>query len=569
MSRLLRGATAQLLLITVLPLTLFLAIISFGSLTMHQQAMRELVVERDIRAVKAAASSIGVILQHKIDVLGLVAESAARGARITDTLAINPELLREFPDGIALYAEDGSLIMHSELASQWADAGFTLAARDAHINVHQGALVLGNQDITRRIVAVGMLSAQTLGFDALINPSNDPTSISAFLFGADGRALAHTSPDQVNADVRNHPGVAEALQGEHGGVVRPDHASGEEHVVSYAPIVTNQGATGLGVIIEEPWETVLDPLMRYSLATPLITLPVLLLAMLAVMFGLRRIVQPLQQLDQQAREIGQGTYVALSEPVRGIQEIEQLQTTLRIMSAQIQADQKRLRNYARAVTETQEAERKRLARELHDDTIQNLIVLSQRIQVMRQTDLHEQPQMASRLDDMRSMVLRMIEDVRRFSRALRPIYLEDAGLAAALERLAYEANETAQQHPAGAPAYAVSFRVSDEIARMKPEVELALYRIAQEALANALRHATPTAISIALSALPSGGVSLVIEDDGQGFVEIDATLNEGSRSGGFGLIGIRERALLIGASVNVRSEAGKGTRITIHYREAD
>jgi hypothetical protein len=68
MSRLLRGATAQLLLITVLPLTLFLAIISFGSLAMHQQAMRELVVERDIRAVKAAASSIGVILQHTIDV---------------------------------------------------------------------------------------------------------------------------------------------------------------------------------------------------------------------------------------------------------------------------------------------------------------------------------------------------------------------------------------------------------------------------------------------------------------------------------------------------------------------
>jgi signal transduction histidine kinase len=147
--------------------------------------------------------------------------------------------------------------------------------------------------------------------------------------------------------------VAEALRGQSGGLFRPDPASGDEHVVSYAPIVTNRGPTSLGVIIEEPWQTVLDPLMRYSLAMPLITLPVLLLAMLAVMFGLRRIVQPLQRLDRQARDIGQGDYGVLRQSVRGIEEIEQLQTTLRTMANQIQADQERLRNYAHAVTETQ------------------------------------------------------------------------------------------------------------------------------------------------------------------------------------------------------------------------
>ena len=309
--------------------------------------------------------------------------------------------------------------------------------------------------------------------------------------------------------------------------------------------------------------------MRYSLAAPLITLPVLLLAVLAVMFGLRRIVQPLQRLDQQARDIGQGNYAALSQPVRGIEEIEQLQTTLRKMSSQIQADQERLRNYAHAVTETQEAERKRLARELHDDTIQSLIVLSQRIQAMRQTTAPTQPQIAIRLDDMRVMVLRMIEDIRRFSRALRPIYLEDAGLTAALERLVHETNETARQIPDGMPSCAVVFRTIGGISRYKPEVELALYRIAQEALSNALRHASPSQVSIAINESPTGGVLLVIEDNGQGFERQEPVANDGNRPGGFGLMSIHERALLIGANVEVRSEPGKGTRITIHYQTAD
>jgi hypothetical protein len=115
--------------------------------------------------------------------------------------------------------------------------------------------------------------------------------VSAFLFDSQGRVLAHSGLDEVGEDMRAHPGVAEALHGERGGLFQHDPASGAEHVFSFAPVVTAHGLTGLGVIIEEPWQAVVDPLMDYSLVMPLITLPVLLLAMLAVMFGLRRIVQ--------------------------------------------------------------------------------------------------------------------------------------------------------------------------------------------------------------------------------------------------------------------------------------
>ena len=83
MSKLLRGVTAQLLLLTVLPLTIILAVISFGSVSMHQQAMRQLVSDRDLRAVVATAGSLGASLQHKTDALQLVAESAAREVNLS------------------------------------------------------------------------------------------------------------------------------------------------------------------------------------------------------------------------------------------------------------------------------------------------------------------------------------------------------------------------------------------------------------------------------------------------------------------------------------------------------
>ncbi len=571
MSKLLRGVTAQLLLLTVLPLTVILAMISFGSISMHQQAMRRLVSERDVRAVTAIAGAIGAVFQHKTDMLGLAADSSARETQNGSTLVIDPDKAGEYPGGIALYDKGGVLVANNRAAAQWAqsasnlsDTSFVTSTDTAHVGVMNDMLVFRAQDRAHKFTAIGMLPVTMLHFSTLVNPAPQSGAIDGYLFSAEGRVLADTFPERGGGltNVSAHPGVAEALQGQSGGLFRPDTVSGDEHVVSYAPIVTSYGETGLGIIIEEPWETVLDPLMRTSLAVPLITLPVLLLAVLAVMFGLRRIVQPLQRLDQQARDIGNGNYAVLNQPVHGIEEIEQLQNTLRNMVNQIQADQERLRNYAHAVTETQEAERKRLARELHDDTIQNLIVLSQRIQATRQSVAKDQPQTAARLDDLRAVVLRTIEDIRRFSRALRPIYLEDAGLAAAIERLAIEANETAQRSPS-APACIVTFNTSGPVARLKPDVELALFRIAQEALANALRHASPTQVSIMLSELPSGTVQLVVDDDGRGFTATKGQIEPAA--GGFGLLGIRERALLIGAGVDIQSTPGRGARITVLY----
>ena len=589
MSKWLRGVTAQLLLLTVLPLALFVVVISFGSIALHQQAMRDLVGERDLRTVMTTVNSLGILLQRKIDTLhGLASATAAftgpamgpdvdSSAGLGEVLAAY-DVLRELPGGIAVYRSDGQLITATPGAQSWATTGlmdqWLRGSRRSPLLLVMGTdLVLVGQNPDRRVLAVGLLPIKALRVNNLVNPAGNADAPDVYIFDSGGRVLYHTRPELQLTNVSAHAGVAETLRGERGVLYQADATGGEEHVVSYAPISTDEGLTGLGVIIEEPWAAVLDPMMQYSLAGPLVSLPVLVLALVAVAFGLRRIVQPLQKLDEQAHKLGAGEYDALAEPVRGIREIEQLHATLQQMAAQIQDDQERLRGYARKVMEAQESERGRLARELHDDTIQNLIVLSQRVQSMRLAADRGTAPGASRLSELRADILQMIEDVRRFSRALRPIYLEEAGLPAAIDRLVCEMNDSAHDgslEPGASHAKStVTFRSSGDIPRLKADVELALYRITQEALSNALRHAGASHIAISLDGLAEDVVRLRIQDDGQGFagqgVQSRDAAPGAAPSGGFGLMGIRERAELIGATVSLTTGPGQGTHLDVTY----
>jgi two-component system sensor histidine kinase UhpB len=148
----------------------------------------------------------------------------------------------------------------------------------------------------------------------------------------------------------------------------------------------------------------------------------------------------------------------------------------------------------------------------------------------------------------------MIDDVRRISRGLRPIYLEEAGLMSALERLALETDELSAQR---SPPVHVSFECAGDITRQAPEVELALFRIAQEAVANALRHADARQVQIELSGTPEA-LTLTIADDGRGF-----DVSQPGNPDGLGIFSIRERANAIGATVDVSSAPGAGARVKV------
>ena len=198
------------------------------------------------------------------------------------------------------------------------------------------------------------------------------------------------------------------------------------------------------------------------------------------------------------------------------------------------------RSAVRALLQGQELERRRLARELHDETGQALASILLGLKTL------EREVGAEPLAVIRDLVASALGDVRRLTVELRPPALDDFGLAAALERLAGVVAERS--------GLDVDVNVGVAPGTLPPEHETAIYRIAQEALTNVVKHASAESISIVVTTADSM-VRTVIEDDGVGFA-FGAV-----RAEALGLVGMRERALLLGGRFDVESSPGAGTTI--------
>ena len=294
-----------------------------------------------------------------------------------------------------------------------------------------------------------------------------------------------------------------------------------------------------------------DPALELTLVAPLVLIPPLLFAIFGLWFGARKIVQPLQRLETEAAALAWGDFEAIQEPVGGISEVRHLQLELAEMARKVQAAQAGLHQYIGAITTAQEGERLRLARELHDDTIQAVIALKQRLQLAGKSVKDRSARES--LDELESLAEGTIENLRRLTRALRPIYLEDLGLVTALEMLTRETSQ--------ANSLEVAFTQQGLERRLPPDVELALYRIAQEALNNVVRHAKASQAELSVI-FGDREICLEVNDDGVGF-QMPNSPTDFAPSGHFGLVGIRERAELIGARLAVRSEGGRGTRLSV------
>jgi signal transduction histidine kinase len=210
-----------------------------------------------------------------------------------------------------------------------------------------------------------------------------------------------------------------------------------------------------------------------------------------------------------------------------------------------------LRRYVAAITHSQEEERRRIARELHDDTIQSLVAISRRLELVL-ASLDDTRRAEQQLSALQDLLQSTIEGVRRFSQELRPTLLEDLGLVPALRRLVKELA------PEGTAPDVV---VKGHSQVMSPSVELALYRIAQEALNNIRRHARAHHVRVILD-MESELIRLSLEDDGRGF-EMKAGLSELAQQGSFGLMGIQERVELLGGQMDIQSTTGQGTRLQV------
>lgn len=210
-----------------------------------------------------------------------------------------------------------------------------------------------------------------------------------------------------------------------------------------------------------------------------------------------------------------------------------------------------LRLYARQITRAHEEERKRIARELHDDSIQALIILSRRLDEMV-TGLPQRSRMVKPLEGLRNEVDGVLSRIRLFIQDLRPPTLEYLGLVPAVRELV---SQVAQQ-----TGIRTDFEVEGPEHHFSPEDELLVYRIIQEALRNVWRHAEAKSAHVSIR-FEARETVVEVKDDGRGFV-----IGEDLRfvqAGKIGLAGMQERADLLGANLSVQSKPGQGTTVTL------
>jgi PAS domain S-box-containing protein len=230
---------------------------------------------------------------------------------------------------------------------------------------------------------------------------------------------------------------------------------------------------------------------------------------------------------------------------------------VRIVGTHFDLTERRKREAEHARTEllahlvfVQEDERRRIARDMHDQFGEQLTALSLRIGLLRDA-CAERPDLANHVGALAEIAERLDRDVDQLVWELRPTALDDLGLRAALANYMQEwserSNIAAELHTTG---------LLDD--RLASEVETALYRIAQEALNNVAKHSRARRVEVILERRPDC-VLLILEDDGVGFAEVDA----GKARQGYGLVGMQERAALVGASLEIESTPGKGTTILV------
>jgi two-component system sensor histidine kinase UhpB len=565
-----RGLAPQLLITVILPLAALLVAVAYGGLRMHQEEMLSLAGERDVKTVVSAVNTLEALLQQRPQTVENLAWSAKAGASEPDlitSLNLSGSAGEAFDGGLAFINPTADRILATanqdfwqnlpdqtlqELAKQAGAAGSPVADKSNWsrlLPTQDGQMLFILRPSASGWSAAGAFSPTSVIETALAPIIYPEQEIETFVVDRKAGLLYQFGAGIAPDDALSHPGVAEAWNGKYGTTFI--ETQGHDHVVAYAPLASQDWA----IVIEEPWHTVASPMLRATENAPLIPAPVVLFSLLALWLATRRIVQPLQALEAKAAQVGWGKFEAIEEPVGGILEIRNLQAELIHLAHKVRTSQEGLRSYIGAMTLGQEEERRRLARELHDDTLQTLIALNQRLQLtaLNQGENSAAQPADKKIAELQALAEQTIQDLRRFTRALRPIYLEELGLSAALEMLARETGKGQDVK--------ISFTRLGVEQRLPPQAELALYRIAQETLSNVLRHAQAQFASLTISYTPEM-ISLEIRDDGRGF-EVPESPASFAPGGHFGLLGLHERAEMIGAQLAIESAPGKGTRVTI------
>ncbi|MEJ2265060.1 MAG: sensor histidine kinase [Anaerolineales bacterium] len=235
-------------------------------------------------------------------------------------------------------------------------------------------------------------------------------------------------------------------------------------------------------------------------------------------------------------------------------DISHLASAIDSLVNQLEERNLQLRALSERAINAQEEERRRIALSLHDDTGQALSMLIIHLEQLQDRLPKEMGDLRSRLDSAHELATRTLTELRKIVSGLRPTILDDLGLIPAMRWYARSNLEEA--------GVRVEVNASDEEMPLSPQLNSTLFRIAQEAVNNILRHAQANSVMITLRR-NGEGVRLGIEDDGKGF-DIFMIQEQAIRLQRLGLLGIQERAEMVGGQVSVNSAPGKGTQIEVY-----
>jgi two-component system sensor histidine kinase DegS len=216
--------------------------------------------------------------------------------------------------------------------------------------------------------------------------------------------------------------------------------------------------------------------------------------------------------------------------------------------------QENLNFYLQQVTRAQEHERQRIAQELHDETAQSLLLMAQRLDRLASTaSKWRHKDVAAELQEVRETAVEALMDLRRLAQDLRPRILDDMGLVPALEWLA---DDLTQQDGVGARV-----EVNGTLPPISGEAQLLLFRIAQEALRNVGKHSDATEAALSVK-VHDDRLEMRVADNGRGF-KLPKAVGDLAATGKLGLLGMHERARLLGGTVDIQSERGRGTTVAV------
>ncbi len=364
------------------------------------------------------------------------------------------------------------------------------------------------------------------------------------VFDAEGNVRASTFPQGLPLGLREANSLA---AGQESSLASLSTSDGLVLDVAYPVLDGEVGAIRLGLSQQRLEEQVGALTFNLLALTGAVLLASLLVGYLLATF----LTRPLSRLAEAARAVGRGE-LSQRVDVSDQSEVGQVAVAFNAMTQTLQEKEEERRQLMARVMAAHEEERKRIARELHDDAGQALTSLLLGLKHIEDSSADSSNK--AKAAELRSLTAHTLDLMRDMAMELRPSTLDHLGLVAALER--YVA-EYGRKHGLEADFDAGGL----DGARLEPQAETALYRIVQEALTNVVRHARARGVSVLLKRRESQAI-LVVEDDGVGF-DVEAVRHHRAPAGVLGILGMEERALLVGGSLTIESQPGSGTAVFV------